>query len=423
MSLRKGPGDEGGLGVPLNSAAVRDLDEALLTRRVVVCVGPGGVGKTTTSAVIGLRAAKLGRRVLVLTVDPARRLAQSLGMEGLLEEPTQVDPELLRSAELSVPGEFWAMMLDTKRTFDKVIERFSPDEASRDRILKHPYYVQLSTALAGSQEYMAMEKLYELHGSGDFDLLVLDTPPTHHALDFLDAPRRMEDFFDSAALRFVLKSGRPMRRIGFGLMRLNAFILKGVGRFLGSDLFVGILDFLEALAAMSEGFAERARQVRTALTDADAGFIIITGPEEASLSEGEFFRRRLTEEGVRVVGHIVNRVRPLFDWRTAGDANSERDSLEMALGEALGDGVSHARGVVSRLMAYDELARADSARIAKLEATEGSSQLLRVPFFDEDIHDIGGLSRFEGHLFAASQPAAGQSAEGSLESEDSSAAG
>src|SRR5437879_231442 len=179
----------------------RDLTELLSRKKIIVCVGSGGVGKTTTSAAIALQAAALGKKVCVLTIDPAKRLANSMGLKALGNQETRISKERLESAGVKGDGELWAMMLETKRTWAELVTKFAPDAAAKERILANHYYQQISSALAGSQEFMAMEKLFELSESGKYDLLVLDTPPTRHALDFLDAPKKMMGFMDESVLK------------------------------------------------------------------------------------------------------------------------------------------------------------------------------------------------------------------------------
>lgn len=197
-----------------------DLDTALRERRILVCVGAGGVGKTTVAASLGLRAAALGRRVIVLTIDPARRLANALGLPSLGNQETLVDPEWIREAGIAADGELWAMMLDLKRSWDDLIHRSVPPDRAKI-ILANRFYQTLSSALAGSQEYIAMEKLYELYSRGDWDLLILDTPPTAHALDFLDAPNRILDFLDNDAVRMVLGPALAAGKVGMRLFNFG----------------------------------------------------------------------------------------------------------------------------------------------------------------------------------------------------------
>ena len=380
------------------------LDELLRTQRTLVCVGSGGVGKTTTSAALALRAARHGRKVLVLTVDPARRLANSLGMLELLDEETQVSPSLFAEASIPCTGELWAMMLDTKTTFDRLIRRHAPDEATRDRILSSPYYRQLSTALAGSQEYMAMEKLYEIRGQGKYDLIVLDTPPTDHALDFLDAPNRMEDLIGSASFRLMMQGARAAGRAGLGFLRFNSLILKGVGKFIGADTFLSILDFLTSFGEMTTGFKERAAEVKKIFRSDDVSFVVLSGPDPYTIDEGLFFAEKLRTEQMPFGAFVVNRVRerflpadlpPNIDDRVA-ESMLEVPALQLQSAEIV-------RRIARKLVAAWEdhrmLAQADAKQLDRLRKALGDGAIHTVPYFPRDVHDLIGLHNFEDHLF------------------------
>ena len=257
------------------------------------------MGKTTTSAAIAAGMADRGKKAAVLTIDPARRLANSLGLSELGNEEARVE---LPGAS----GELWAMMLDAKRTFDELIDTYAPDEETRDSVLANPIYKQLSNAVAGSQEYMAMEKLHELHQEGRYDLLVLDTPPSRNALDFLEAPRRLSRFIDSRSLRFFQSSSK----MSLGLMGKGTRVLFSImKRATGVDLLRDLSDFFNAFGCMTDGFSERARHVEALLGDSRTTFLLVTSPREASIREAEWFAKRLREEDLPFGGVIVNRVR------------------------------------------------------------------------------------------------------------------
>ncbi len=367
----------------------RSLDPLIRTKRTLICVGPGGVGKTTTSAAIALRAATLGRRVLVLTVDPAHRLANSLGLDAFESELQEIDDAAFASTGLERKAPMFAMMLDTRRTFDQLVDRYASDPA---KIKSSPFYEQASTRLAGSAEYMAMEKLYELHAQGDYDLIVLDTPPTVHALDFLDAPDRLSGFMSQSTDGLLSRSTRTLGRFGLGFLKANALILRGVSRFLGADLFVDILNFLQDFKSMYAGFVDRAAAVRTLMRSDDAAFVILTGPERSSVDEGLFFHRRLKTEGMPFGAFIVNRVRqPLGDPAPAGFADTF----------AASDPARHqiATQVLANEAKYRTLATRDARALTRLEAELADGTLtVVVPDFDEDIHDLAGLDRFGARL-------------------------
>src|SRR5947209_3748211 len=234
------------------------LADLLDRRRVCICAGAGGVGKTTTAAAIAMEMAARGRRVAVLTIDPARRLATSLGMTELGNEERRVDPERFERAGLEMRGELWAMMLDAKRTWDDVIERHAPDAETRDAVLSNRIYQELSNAVAGSTEYMAMEKLYEIYLDDRYDMLVLDTPPTRHALDFLDAPQRLARFVDSRSLQIFLRPGRlGLRLVGRG----SGLVLGLLKRVTGVDVLTDLSEFFTSFGDMATGMRERAERV------------------------------------------------------------------------------------------------------------------------------------------------------------------
>ena len=252
--------------------SVHDL---IARKEVVICAGSGGVGKTTTSAALAAGLAARGNKVAVLTIDPAKRLADSLGLEELGNEPRLIDPERFSAHGVEMRGELWALMLDAKRTFDELIEHLAPDARTRDEVLANRIYLQLSNAVAGSQEFTAIAKLYDLDASGDFDLLVLDTPPSRNALDFLDAPARLTGFFQGRAIKVFLRpaglGGRILGKgtgVAFGLLR----------RVTGVDLLQDLSVFFRALGGMIDGFVARAERVGALLSDPGTTFLIVTSP-------------------------------------------------------------------------------------------------------------------------------------------------
>ncbi len=284
------------------------MEAALLERRVIVVCGSGGVGKTTTAAALGLQAAIKGRRVLVCTIDPSRRLATCLGLSQLSARPRTLD---LRRFAPAQGGSMAAMVLDTKSTFDAIVMRFAPDEAARKRILGNRFYKHVSAALAGSHEYMAMEKLLELVADERFDLVVLDTPPTRHALDFLEAPDRLMSFLDTSVLRFFLRpyfvAGRLTLKVA---TRTGAMAFRLIDRFLGLQFLQDLSEFFLAFEGMYDGFKERAARVHALLRDPSSGFVLVAGPSSQALGEALYFHRRLGEKAMPFVAQVVNRVHP-----------------------------------------------------------------------------------------------------------------
>src|SRR3954462_1059438 len=270
------------------------IEQIVERAEICICAGAGGVGKTSTSAAIALGAAQRGRRVAVLTIDPAKRLANALGLERLGNEPRRV-----RGVEGD--GELWAMMLDAKRTFDDLIESYASDARTRDAVLSNRIYQELSSAVSGSQEYMAMEKLYELHMDGEFDLLVLDTPPTRNALDFLDAPERLYRFIDSRSLRFFLSPG--VRLLGRG----SGLLFAVLQRVTGIDLLRDLSEFFQSFGDMSEGFRVRAERVHELLASDAATFVLVAAPRKDAIDDAIFFHDQLERRGMPFGGAVVNR--------------------------------------------------------------------------------------------------------------------
>jgi anion-transporting ArsA/GET3 family ATPase len=362
--------------------------ELLNGKRVCVCGGSGGVGKTTTSAAIALGMAARGAKVAVVTIDPARRLANALGLQELENEPRRVEPERLKA--IDVEGELWAMMLDPKRTFDELIERIAPDAERAAEIKANRVYGELSTAVSGSQEFTAIAKLYELDQEADFDLLVLDTPPSRNALDFLDAPGRLTSFLEGRALKaFVRPTGVGMRVLGRGASPL----LGAMRRITGIDLLADLSTFFQLLGDMTDDFSTRARRVQEMLTADTTAFLLVTSAQAEAIEETIWFRRTLEESGLPFAGAIVNRVH----HDMLGDA--EPDELDAALQKALGPEL--AGRVAENFHDYHVLAHRDAGNIARLETELDGRPMLLVPHLDDDVHDIEGLLRMHGYLFAS----------------------
>ena len=370
------------------------LELALAERRVIVVCGSGGVGKTTTAAALALRAALKGRRVLVCTIDPSRRLATSLGLSQLSAKPRALD---LRRLEPAEGGAMSAMMLDPKTTFDALVLRYARDEASRRRILENRFYKHVSAALAGSYEYMAMEKLLELSADERFDLVVLDTPPTRHALDFLEAPDRLVSFLDTRILRFFLKpyfvAGRLTVKIA---TRTGALALSLIDRFLGLQFLQDLSDFFLAFEGMYDGFKERAARVRDLLRDPSSGFVLVAGPSAQALEEALYFHRRLAEKKMPFVAQIANRVHPDPAHEegkqeakpSSGRGASREPRIDPDLAERLAEVFRDQR----------TLARVERRRIDRLEVDAGERPIL-VPEFEQDVHDLRGLVSVADAIF------------------------
>ena len=367
-----------------------NVGELLAEKRVCICGGSGGVGKTTISAAIAMGMAAEGRKVAVVTIDPAKRLANSLGLEELGNEPRLVDPAVFEAAGVEMKGELWAMMLDAKRTFDEVIERLAPDERTRDDILANRIYQELSNAVAGSQEYTAMSKLYDLDRDHDFDLLVLDTPPSRNALDFLDAPDRLTQFLEGRALQVFLRpTGLATRIVGRG----TGVVFSVLKRVTGVDLLQDLSVFFRSLGGLIDGFKERAKQVNALLADSQTVFLLVTSPEREPIDEAIFFWRKLKAARMPFGGVLVNRVH----HDEAPDADPEE--VAAALAGELGPKLE--AKVAENFRDYQVLARRDHANIERLTGKLDDRRLVLLPYLDEDVHDAGGLARINRFLFAS----------------------
>jgi len=333
-------------------------------------------------------AAAEGAKVAVVTIDPAKRLANSLGLEELGNEPRLIDRDRFAEHGVDMRGELWALMLDAKRTFDELIEHLAPDARTRDEVLSNRIYVQLSNAVAGSQEFTAIAKLYDLDASGEFDLLVLDTPPSRNALDFLDAPERLTGFFQGRAIKVFLRpAGLGGRILGKGTGVAFALLRRVTGVDLISDLSV----FFRALGGMIDGFVARADRVGALLADPGTTFLIVTSPRHDPVEEAIFFHRKLREAGMPFGGLVVNRV------QAAPEVDGELpEELVEELGQALAGRVATSARELAALAARDE------RNIAHLRERLGDPPLLIVPERQDDVHDVEGLAHVQAHLWGVS---------------------
>jgi anion-transporting ArsA/GET3 family ATPase len=364
--------------------------ELLEGKRVCVCGGSGGVGKTTTSAAIALGMAARGAKVAVVTIDPAKRLANALGLEELENEPRRVPAQRLAGHGLEISGELWAMMLDPKRTFDELIERIAPDPERAAEIKANRVYRELSTAVSGSQEFTAIAKLYDLAQEDRFEVLVLDTPPSRNALDFLDAPGRLTSFLEGRALKaFMLPTGIGMKVLGRGAMPL----LAALRRVTGIDLLTDLSTFFALLGDMTSDFSARAKQVERMLRAETTAFLLVTSAQREPIDEAIWFRRTLEDGGLRFSGVVVNRVH--HDLLGENEPADVEEALDGVLRSAL------ARRVAENFRDYHVLARRDQQNIARLRDELGPHPLLIIPQLDDDVHDIDGLLRMHRYLFAS----------------------
>jgi anion-transporting ArsA/GET3 family ATPase len=370
-----------------NSHHGPDLPARLAGKRVIVTLGAGGVGKTTTSAALALGLALSGQKVAVVTIDPARRLASALGLDELSGEPHRIDDAALRAQGLEAKGELWAMMLDAKATFDAVVESLASDEEAREEILANPVYGELSTAVAGSQELSAIAKLYELYEEHDFDVIVLDTPPSRNALDFLEAPGRLLGFLEGRALQVFLSPGGLTAKL-FG--RGTALVFTIFARVTGVDMFAELSQFFRSLSGILDGFGDRTRAVQELLRSKKTAFVVVTSPEPEPVQEARFLAARLAETRLPAPHLVVNRVHlEGLGARTLEDLEAE---LEPSLGAEL------ARRVATNLADVDVLVRRDQETIAALSELGDGHPPVLVGHLDEEVQDLLGLSRIAEQL-------------------------
>jgi anion-transporting ArsA/GET3 family ATPase len=365
------------------------LQRRLAGRTVCVCVGPGGVGKTTTAAALALGLAREGQRVAVVTIDPARRLASALGLDELGNEPRRIDPALLAAQGVELRGELWATMLDAKGTLDDLIARLAPDERAREAALSNRIYQEVSSAVAGTQEFSAIAKLYELHREGGFDTVVLDTPPSRNALDFLDAPGHMTRFLEGRALKMFLAPGTLAARV---VGRGTGLVLSVFSRFTGVDLIGELSGFFGSLAGMLDGFRERAHAVEALLRDPATAFLLITSPEQEPTREAASFAEHLAAAGMDRAATIVNRVHR--DGLQGHTPTQVQALLAGELGERL------AARVAANLADFDVLVERDRASVAQLSEVLGDPDPILVPHLDGDVQDLAGLARVADVLFS-----------------------
>ena len=368
------------------------LGERLEGKRIVICAGSGGVGKTTTAARPIAIAAAGGARVAVVTIDPAKRLADALGLDHLDNDPALVDPARFTKAGVEIRGELWAMTLDPKRTFDELVDRLSEDDAARDEILENRIYQQLSGAVAGSQEFTAVAKLYDLNASGRFDVLVLDTPPSRNALDFLDAPDRLTSFLEGRALKvFLAPTGLAARVVGRG----TGVVFSVLQRLTGVDLLEDLSVFFRALGGLLDGFRERAEGVKRLLADDATTFVVVTSPEREPVEEAIFFAGKLREAKMRFGALIVNRVHSLGEpGERLPDPTRVAAQLAPELGDKLASKVARTYGEALGI------ATRDDAAIQWLREETGDQDPVIVPELEGDVHDVAGLVAVHSHLFA-----------------------
>jgi anion-transporting ArsA/GET3 family ATPase len=368
------------------------LFAALDGAEVVVCIGSGGVGKTTTAAVLAIEQARLGRRVVVLTIDPARRLADALGLpDGIGPAPTAIELAAVSGAG----GELWAMMLDPVAMFEHVVRANAGSAEQAATILTNRFYVNVANSLSGTHEYMAAEALHLLHADDRFDLVVVDTPPSRSAVDFLQAPGVLARFLDHAAFKLLMLPARS------GLKILNTAaqpILRAIGRVVGSDVLADAVTFFQAFAGMEQGFRDRAKVVTALLTSPATRYVLVAAPRDDTVAEAVWFADHLRADGVEVAGAVVNRVHPRFGDGTAADAEDRAAAARDTAVAALWANLAELRTIASR----------ERAGLAPLLAALGAAPVAEVPLLDDDVHDLASLTLIGDHLSGRSAAPAGR---------------
>lgn len=368
------------------------LASLLETRRVILCVGCGGVGKTTVAAALGVAAARRGKRVLTLTVDPAKRLAQSLGLESMTAEEQVVPDAVLAEGGAAKAGQLTVMMLDTKRTFDDLVTRFASSAEARDRILNNRLYQYLSTNLAGTQDYMAMEKLLAVKNDPRFDLIVLDTPPTRNALDFLEAPERLVEALDGPAVKWFVQAFDRSRKFSLNFVAQSvAVVLRGVGKLTGGGFLEQMAELISDLNDLFGGFRERAERVASAFRGDDVAYVMVTSPAPLAIREVRYFAERLRDSGMRSDAFVLNRLHHMpAGSPTEGDVRRAVARHTLALGEGAPERIMKAFGEEKELAAHDALHVAEIEDIRARFSTNGAP-LIRLPALPSDVHDVRTL--------------------------------
>ena len=373
------------------------LRELVARHRVVISAGSGGVGKTTIAASIALWGALEGRRTAVLTIDPARRLATSLGLETLGHEPREIAADVFATQGLEPKAPLSAMMLDQKGAWDALVDRYAPADA-RARILANPFYQHLSQTFAGSQEYMAIEQLCLLVDSGAYDLVVVDTPPTRHALDFLEAPRRIDDFLDRSVVKWFVK---PYFSAGWSALRAvnrtASFLLQRLEQATGVSALTQISDFFASMSGLFENFHERIERAYDVLRGAETAFVVVSSAEEQVLGDAEYLAAKMAELRMPLKGVVMNRVHAELGAQKGLDPD-DVDAVTAIVARATG--AEAAGPLVENFVDYQALARGEQLRMEQFRAgVPKRVPLVVVPNFARDIHDLASLAAMHRYLF------------------------
>jgi anion-transporting ArsA/GET3 family ATPase len=381
----------------VNLGGQSDIRTLVDDGHVVICCGSGGVGKTTTAAVLALEGARRGRNAVVVTIDPAKRLANALGLEALSNTAHEIEPDRWDADGLSPGGRLSALMLDTKSTFDGLVKRYAADGTQAGGILENRFYRNISSALGGTQEYMAMEKLHELHEEGGYDLIVVDTPPTRHALDFLDAPKRITSLLDNRIFRMLMTPTKAgMRVAGIALQTF----LRTIGRVVGTAVIDDVVAFFRAFEGMEDGFRERAATVLALLADPGTRFVLVTAPQRDAVDEAVYFADQIADHGLSVDALIVNRVHPQFGDENAAGLRARAEHLvsESRDGDAKAAAVRLATQY-ENLADFQEISIREHVHLDAVRSRVGTAAVATVPFLAHDVHDFTALAEIGEQLF------------------------
>jgi anion-transporting ArsA/GET3 family ATPase len=373
---------------------MNSISDLVSTHGVLVCCGSGGVGKTTIAAVLALEGARQGRNTCVITIDPAKRLADALGLETLSDAPSVIPRERWDDDHSAKPdSELSAMMLDTKSTFDRLVTGNATTTEQAQRILDNRFYRNVSGALGGTQEYMAMEKLHELHDRGNFDLIVIDTPPTRHALDFLDAPRRLLRLLDNRIFRMLMMPTRAYLRVAS--VAVQTF-LRTVARVVGSEAIDDVVAFFRAFEGMEVGFRDRAIAVETLLAAPETGFVLVTSPRRDAMEEAEFFSRQLERNGQSIDALIVNRVHPRFGDEAPAGLRAAAAELARVVDDPA---ALRLAARYDNLANFREIAELERAHVEGVQTRVGATAVAYVPYLSRDVYDFSALREIGELLF------------------------
>jgi anion-transporting ArsA/GET3 family ATPase len=341
------------------------LNSLIRESKVIISTGSGGVGKTTVAAAIGLKAAQMGFKTCVLTIDPAKRLASALGIDNLTNKPIQID--------VNAKGELWALMLDSQSTFNDLIKTYSSTVTQAEKIYNNKLYQSLTSSLGGTQEYMAAEKLFELVNDTRFDLIVVDTPPSRNALDFLHGPQRLAKFLENKVFRLLMVPTRTyLKAVSYATQSL----LKTIAKVAGSELVNDAIEFFRAFDGMERGFAERASLVKQLLEKDTTSFVVVSSPLKNSTEEASYFFDELKKLNVNVKGLIINKIHPHF--------------IDDKLIENLND-TSEIKDLVANLVNLENIAKREDRYVSDLTARVGDGFMQRIPLLNADVHDIATL--------------------------------